>query len=344
MIISTTNSIENACIIKYHDIVVSNAVLGTNLFSDIGASFTDFFGGFSDTYQDKLQLLYKSVVKDIENKASHLGANGIVGFKIDFDEISGKGKSMFMVSAVGTAVSINILNNNLNNESETEFVTSTSLNDAVHRFKIIQKVKNNSFISDVDWSFILHNNIPEIAESLTDQYIKAKKKGEIDRTSHDVLLMKNFANFFSGLEINVAISVAYSYVEKNPSLFNQLIIDNNLFDAIYVSDYLKNGKFDIAIPLLTANKPIYTNEDIDSFREIISIIKDMPILGKFELSKGLLSKEKEKYICPNGHKNDSTVVFCENCGLNIKGLDSYQVDILDDFIIKADVLSTLLSK
>ena len=344
MIISTTNSIENACIVKYHDIVVSNAVLGTNLFSDIGASFTDFFGGFSDTYQDKLQLLYKSVVKDIENKASHLGANGIVGFKIDFDEISGKGKSMFMVSAVGTAVSINILNNNLNNESETESVTSTSLNDAVHRFKIIRKVKNNSFISDVDWSFILQNNIPEIAESLTDQYIKAKKKGEIDRTSHDVLLMKNFANFFSGLEINVAISVAYSYVEKNPSLFNQLIIDNNLFDAIYISDYLKNGKFDIAIPLLTANKPIYTNEDIDSFREIVSIIKDMPILGKFELSKGLLSKEKEKYICPNGHKNDSAVVFCENCGLNIKGLDSSQMDILEDFIIKADVLSTLLSK
>jgi hypothetical protein len=31
-------------------------------------------------------------------------ANAIIGLKVDFDEISGKGKSMFMMSALGTAV------------------------------------------------------------------------------------------------------------------------------------------------------------------------------------------------------------------------------------------------
>ncbi|RKY61170.1 MAG: hypothetical protein DRP96_03935 [Candidatus Neomarinimicrobiota bacterium] len=36
-----------------------------------------------------------------------LGANCIVGFRIDHDEISDKGKSMFMVTATGTAVFIN---------------------------------------------------------------------------------------------------------------------------------------------------------------------------------------------------------------------------------------------
>lgn len=47
--------------------------------------------------------------------------------KIDFDEISGKGKSMFMISAVGMAVSINYivkaqnnLENNISNIIESE--------------------------------------------------------------------------------------------------------------------------------------------------------------------------------------------------------------------------------
>lgn len=49
--------------------------------------------------------LYSQVVSQLEEKASILGANAIIGLHIDFDEISGKGKSMFMVTAIGTAVS-----------------------------------------------------------------------------------------------------------------------------------------------------------------------------------------------------------------------------------------------
>ena len=45
-------------------------------------------------------------IKQVEREAQRLGADAIVGLKIDFGEISGKEKSMFMVSAVGTAVKI----------------------------------------------------------------------------------------------------------------------------------------------------------------------------------------------------------------------------------------------
>lgn len=106
MIITSTENIAHFQISEYVGTVCSNIVMGTNVFSDIAASFTDFFGGNSSSYQNKLSLMYAEVSKDIKNKAENMGANAIVGIHMDFDEISGKDKSMFMVSISGTAVKI----------------------------------------------------------------------------------------------------------------------------------------------------------------------------------------------------------------------------------------------
>lgn len=106
MIITTTENIAHFQISEYMGTVCSHIVMGTNVFSDIAASFTDFFGGHSSSYQSKLSIMYDEVSKDIKSKAHHMGANAIVGVRIDFDEISGKDKSMFMVSISGTAVKI----------------------------------------------------------------------------------------------------------------------------------------------------------------------------------------------------------------------------------------------
>ena len=81
-----------------------NVVIGTNVFSDLFASFTDFFGGRSGTYRDGLERIYNEAIKELKEKAIYLGANAIIGLSIDFDEIFGKDKSMFMVAATGTAV------------------------------------------------------------------------------------------------------------------------------------------------------------------------------------------------------------------------------------------------
>lgn len=104
MIITTTNHIENNSIKQYLGIVNANVVLGTNILSDFAASLTDVLGGRSDTYQNKLNLIYDKVTNELERKANHLKADAILGLQIDFDEIAGNGKSMLMVSASGTAV------------------------------------------------------------------------------------------------------------------------------------------------------------------------------------------------------------------------------------------------
>lgn len=45
MIVTTTGNIEGGTIKRYIDTVYANTVVGTNLFSDFAASFTDIFGG-----------------------------------------------------------------------------------------------------------------------------------------------------------------------------------------------------------------------------------------------------------------------------------------------------------
>ncbi|MFA7116546.1 MAG: heavy metal-binding domain-containing protein [Bacteroidales bacterium] len=102
--ITTTNTIENFNISEYLDLISTHVVVGTNIFSDFGASITDVFGGKSGTYQKKLAKMNEDAISQLRAKAIAINADAIVGLKLDFNEIAGKGKSMFMVSAVGTAV------------------------------------------------------------------------------------------------------------------------------------------------------------------------------------------------------------------------------------------------
>ena len=104
MIITSTNQIQGYEITQYLGLINVNVVLGANFFSDFFASFTDVFGGYSSSYQSKLDKIYSDALSALTEKAINKGADAIVGVHFDFDELSGKGKSMFMVTAYGTAV------------------------------------------------------------------------------------------------------------------------------------------------------------------------------------------------------------------------------------------------
>src|SRR5690606_33633612 len=100
----TTPSVDGLKIKRYLKPVSAHIVAGTNLFSDFLGSLTDVFGGRSQSYQKQLTALYTEAIERIKYAAYEIGANCILGLSIDMDEISGKGKSMFMLTAVGTAV------------------------------------------------------------------------------------------------------------------------------------------------------------------------------------------------------------------------------------------------
>ncbi len=105
MIVTTTPGIEGRRITEYHGIVVGEAIMGANLVRDVFASITDVVGGRSGAYESKLQDARDTAMRELEDRAVALGANAVVGIDLDYEVVGGSG-SMLMVSACGTAVSV----------------------------------------------------------------------------------------------------------------------------------------------------------------------------------------------------------------------------------------------
>jgi uncharacterized protein YbjQ (UPF0145 family) len=103
MIVTTTPSIEGQRITRYCGVVAGEAILGANLFKDLFAGIRDLVGGRSATYERELQRAREMALTEMQEKASALGANAVVGVDLDY-EVLGQGNGMLMVSASGTAV------------------------------------------------------------------------------------------------------------------------------------------------------------------------------------------------------------------------------------------------
>ncbi|MFE5321449.1 YbjQ family protein [Paenibacillus sp. NPDC056579] len=101
MIITTTSTIEGSPIKQYLGITTGEVIMGANVFRDFKASITDLVGGRSRAYEGKLQEARDVAFADMTQKASGMGANGIVGVDIDYEVIR---DGMLMVAVSGTAV------------------------------------------------------------------------------------------------------------------------------------------------------------------------------------------------------------------------------------------------
>jgi len=103
MITTTTPSVEGRKIIEYKGIVFGEVVSGVNFVRDIAASFTNFLGGRSGSYEEELINARQNAIREMEQRAASMGANAVVGVDIDY-EVLGADNGMLMVTASGTAV------------------------------------------------------------------------------------------------------------------------------------------------------------------------------------------------------------------------------------------------
>ena len=105
MIITTTNAIEGKPVQQYLGVINAQSIIGANLFKDITAALRDVFGGRSRTYEAVVEQAKEDALRELGQKAQQLGATAIIGVKLDFETV-GRGGSMLMVIASGTAVRI----------------------------------------------------------------------------------------------------------------------------------------------------------------------------------------------------------------------------------------------
>ncbi|HET9430560.1 MAG TPA: YbjQ family protein [Chitinophagaceae bacterium] len=103
MTITTTHIVEGRPVQEYLGVINAQSIIGANIFKDILGGLRDVFGGRSSTYEKVLEEAKNDALRELEQKAKALGANGIVGVDLDFETVGGGG-SMLMVIASGTAV------------------------------------------------------------------------------------------------------------------------------------------------------------------------------------------------------------------------------------------------
>ena len=359
-LISTTNSIEKGEILSYIDVVCANVVIGTNVFSDLFASFTDLFGGRSNSYQDCLKRIYNEVMQGLKEKAVNIGANAIIGLSIDFDEISGKDKSMFMVSAIGTAVKVELGEylDDLNN-IELEYVTNDILEKEAKSYIIISDLKEGKEIRGEYQRFLLENPKIDLIDNILNRLLNRNYKRTHTHYPEDKdflikylillpydLLSEKLYNLIKDIYINER-NILNDFGVCRETFKDELIEvieKGNLFNPKLILDVLH---YDIGglSKLLDCKKDVYNVDDLLYMEKILKIFDELQNTGKIEKVKSsMFGKEKERFICECGNVNNRENEFCGKCGVNIKGLNESTVNTLKRFKVKVGVLEQLLRR
>jgi uncharacterized protein YbjQ (UPF0145 family) len=338
ILVTTTPSIDGMNVKQYIKPISAHVVAGTNFFSDFFASFSDVFGGRSQTYQKQLSSIYSEVIETLKRTAHEIGANCIIGLSIDLDEISGKGKSMFMITATGTAViieNISKIQKNDNNDEKFDLLTIEKLNELRNRKKIIQLCSDKMIdLNDANWDFITNNSVYEVANDII-QIVSHKYETIFDDTERNKLYVK-LLNYIASLPESKRIDILFEYLMSNKSpnftlKLYKLINDLGLFDDKKIEKYLLDEDEAVrrkALQIVSLDKLFYIKEDIKMYENLVKIIENQfPIVAQFSSQKKLLSsKEIEVWACICGSKNEKEEKYCSKCKRDIYGFYSGRIN------------------
>ncbi len=358
--VTTTDGMEGVKIIKYIKPISAQRIIGMNIFKDLFTSFSDVFGGYSDTYQKSFKLINIEVIDQIKREAYNIGANCVVGLRIDNDEISGKQKSMIMVTANGTAVIANIP------EDRKEIISKHKvkmLSDKDMKLKLrIKEMISNSKLEDSkfdnqDWEFIIENEVMELAPFMLDVFLfntHDKIKRNTDQINNED---KQIVTLFTRMDKNIAISILYDRLILAINIvildrLQKLIVKMGFIDYSRIHKMLKHNNFNVqkaGLLLISHDKHLYETSDIARLSEAVKIILgSFPDRVKFKLSKKFpLTKQKEIWLCSCGNPNDLKKNRCEECFCDRKGFESNEqtpsrtIEILNS---KIEILNETLSK
>jgi uncharacterized protein YbjQ (UPF0145 family) len=101
MLLTTTSTLEGIKISRYLGVVSGETIIGANIFKDFLAGIRDIVGGRSGAYEKVLREAKDLALKEMQDAARELGANGVIGIDLDYETV---GNGMLMVTASGTAI------------------------------------------------------------------------------------------------------------------------------------------------------------------------------------------------------------------------------------------------
>lgn len=331
VLVVTTSSVDGLKIKRYLKPVSAHIVAGTNLFSDFLGGLTDVFGGRSQSYQKQLISLYNEAIERVKYAAYEVGANCIVGLSIDMDEISGKGKSMFMLTAVGTAV---ILEKEVSekvilpkSDEKLENVGVDRINVLRSKKAIVEKANSGGLtLNDDIWNFITTNQVDEVFLFLLKKFSEAIANEQMNPGTSEKFY-KLFVGYIDALPDDKKLDLLYHGINEQNDLMalklSEVIKELNLFDFNRSMELLKSDNFQIqkrGVRVVTYDKTFYSKQDKQDLQTIKDFLQTTFVeRGTRTMKKQLLSsKEKEVWTCECGKTNDIGA-YCTGCGQDIFG-------------------------
>lgn len=342
VLVVTSSTIDGIKIKRFIKPVSAHIVAGTNMFSDFLGGLSDVFGGRSQTYQKQLSSLYSEAIERIKYAAYELGADGVIGLHIDIDEISGKGKSMFMITAIGTAV---VLDKQTNTEpislshERVENVGVDRLNMLQRRRVIVAQAREEKLsLTDEVLDFVTLNQVHEVLPALLDKLADIMLNEQMNQGSTEKFY-RVLSSYIDGMPEDRKLDMLYNNikdakVDAVASKLSQLIKDLQLFDYGRIKELLASEDFKVqkrGLAVVTYDKPFYNNQDVSDLEALRSIVKDTFVeRGTKSMKKQLLSsKEKEMWSCECGKTND-VGTYCSGCQQDIYGFK--QKEIKPDYV------------
>ena len=101
MLLSTTSEIPGHTITAYKGMVISQVTAGRHVGKDVLAGVRDVFGGRSKSLEKDLEAARREALSELADNAREIGANAIVGIRLDMENVAG---SMLLFVGQGTAV------------------------------------------------------------------------------------------------------------------------------------------------------------------------------------------------------------------------------------------------
>jgi uncharacterized protein YbjQ (UPF0145 family) len=319
--ITTASTLDGWQIDVYLGVVSAHVVAGTGLFSDMFAGLSDIFGGRSETYQRHLAEIYDAAVKQVQARAVAMGANWVLGLRVDADQISGKGMQMFMVTAIGTAVRASELRERSSYDVPPPELPSRDLANRIKKNALVADLASGMItLDDATWTFVIKNAVIEFAEKVLEDPPTDPTGPQPDLSQ----LAKRREAFFQSLPRNNAASALYDALNSSShATALALITKLYLTDLQRVREALQLPDMDIrhrALQTLRGLQYFYTKRDLQTIDQILELIgPSFPQQAERTKKKGLVGGEKEVWKCSCGRLNSLDDERCGGCKRDLQG-------------------------
>lgn len=325
VLITTTSSVDGAAIERYLGVTSAHVVAGTGLFSDIAASFRDLFGGRSASYQKQLEGLNQTALEQLSEKARRMGADAVIGARIDYDEVSGKNVQMFMVTATGTAVKLD----KASQASPSMDASPAHQSAPMPGAEILRRVKVEQIMNRIerDAKSVTPSEIetlvklyaPEAADAVSEWMRRGDRYNPLNEAHPDFSVLKAYFSSIPAEDARRALEAQLLEREVSSSVRQTAldwIVELELTNYASILRGLREAPAEALVHwvFLARTYPQYlTGEDAAAAAQIKRCLEELPDRSEVIQKRGLMGSSAAWKCAVCETETDASKETCENC-------------------------------